>query len=843
MEEEEQTRVRMSSQEEPGGAKRSKALEEEHQPKRLRIEDCDDMDTIDSVQGDILNLTKGWDFEQLEQREKVLKLIDQSKPKLIIGSVMRHGEDGTSWKESRRHTLFMAQLYRSQIARGAWYLHDQPTSATTACRREVSEHMPHAASLHVPADQCAFGVHAWNQSGRARTSASFITNSGEIRDRLRRSPLVLRQVSHVGPDQRSWSVPRQPRYGSDMLRAVQSGLAQEFQLQVGSLRKLVEVVSTTQMSMHAPEEEESESNWQMAWDDVTGQELNPADVRKARAKEMQYVVDKQVWKVVPRAMAQQNGWKVIPTRWIDVNKGDSQQPNYRSRLVAKEFNTGEQDGLFAATPPLEAVRLLISDAATIEDAVDGSPRAHTARPGAPLSSGASGKVIMVNDVARAFFEAPVKRTVCVELPREALQGGGVDEDSVGLLQMSLYGTRDAAANFQAEVRKFMESCGFVQSRYSPSVYYHKERGLRTLVHGDDFMTTGRRDHADWFKRRLEARFEIKTKIIGLGEGEVAEERLLGRIIRATPGGGWEYEADQRHAELIIKGMNLVGANGVKSPGEDDKPWEAETDDEELRGSDVTAYRALAARANYLALDRADIQFAAKEICRGMARPARGHLKRLRRLARYLITVPRVVWHFAPQCPVSIVTAYSDSDWAGCRRTARSTSGGVLMRGSHCLRTYSVTQKFVTLSSGEAELMALVKATSEAIGMTQLAQGWGLSMIGSVLVDSSAALAVTARKGNGKLRHVRIGHLWVQELAERDEVRFAKVRGTENPADLLTKHLTGKRIQALSKDLRQVATTGQAQRRLALDNLGRSPGGAAPGSEGGVSEFRQECLPL
>ena len=77
-------------------------------------------------------------------------------------------------------------------------------------------------------------------------------------------------------------------------------------------------------------------------------------------------------------------------------------------------------------------------------------------------------------------------------------------------------------------------------------------------------------------------------------------------------------------------------------------------------------------------------------------------------------------------------------------------------------------------------MPLVKATSEAIGMTQLAAGWGLSLTGSVLVDSSAALAVTSRKGNGKLRHVRIGHLWVQELAERDEVRFARVRGSDKP---------------------------------------------------------------
>ena len=83
-----------------------------------------------------------------------------------------------------------------------------------------------------------------------------------------------------------------------------------------------------------------------------------------------------------------------------------------------------------------------------------------------------------------------------------------------------------------------------------------------------------------------------------------------------------------------------------------------------------------------------------------------------------------------------------------------------------MRTWAATQRFVTLSSSEAELMALVRACTEAIGLTQLAATWGLQLGASVYVDSSAALAVTSRKGNGKLRHVRIADLWIQEAQER-----------------------------------------------------------------------------
>ena len=88
---------------------------------------------------------------------------------------------------------------------------------------------------------------------------------------------------------------------------------------------------------------------------------------------------------------------IIKARWIDINKGDDENPNYRSRFVAKEFNQSEEQGLFAGTPPLEAMRYIIHRAATV---------------------GKEENIIMINVVARAFFEATVKRAVCVEVPEE-----------------------------------------------------------------------------------------------------------------------------------------------------------------------------------------------------------------------------------------------------------------------------------------------------------------------------------------------------------------------------------------------------------------------------------------
>ena len=134
-----------------------------------------------------------------------------------------------------------------------------------------------------------------------------------------------------------------------------------------------------------------------------------------------------------------------------------------------------------------------------------------------------------------------------------------------------------------------------------------------------------------------------------------------------------------------------------------------------------------------------------------------------------------------------------------------------MRGSHHLKSWSVTQKRVTLSSAEAELSAVVKTSAETIGMIQMAMGLGDQVVGEVFVDSSAALAVTQRKGTGKLRHVRIGQLWIQEIAEADDLKFKKVKGESNPADLGAKHVPRKKMD----DLLPKASLEEAEGRADL----------------------------
>ena len=99
---------------------------------------------------------------------------------------------------------------------------------------------------------------------------------------------------------------------------------------------------------------------------------------------MEYFEKLGVYERVDRSEQMRTGGKIVGTRWVDINKGDSESPVYRSRFVARELNTGRNDDLYAATPPLEALRFVVSHAAT-------------------TTTSGKRREVMVADVRRPYF--------------------------------------------------------------------------------------------------------------------------------------------------------------------------------------------------------------------------------------------------------------------------------------------------------------------------------------------------------------------------------------------------------------------------------------------------------
>ena len=138
---------------------------------------------------------------------------------------------------------------------------------------------------------------------------------------------------------------------------------------------------------------------------------------------------------------------------------------------------------------------------------------------------------------------------------------------------------------------------------------------------------GRTKELNWFRGQISGRYTVKFRgRLGPGAEDDNGIRILNRVA-SWKDNAIEFEADQRHAELIIKHLGLgsekaksVGAPGQKRTSED------EDEEEELTGQECTKYRALVARAMFLAQDRSDIGFAVKELSRWMQRPKIRNMK-------------------------------------------------------------------------------------------------------------------------------------------------------------------------------------------------------------------------
>ena len=269
----------------------------------------------------------------------------------------------------------------------------------------------------------------------------------------------------------------------------------------------------------------------------------------------------------------------------------------------------------------------------------------------------------------------MKREVYIQLPEEDYEHG-----MCGRLVYSLYGTRDAAQNWEREYTQCLESTGFVRGKSSPCTFYSSKLDARIVVHGDDFTILAQEDTIKYVADEMAKRYKLKLRgILGPDSWDNQEITLLNRVLRWTPS-GIIYEADPRHAEMIISALGLQDSKPVGTPGV--KPSGQGEDEGPLSENDKSQCRALVARANYLSQDRGDIQFAVKELSRKMSCPINLDWIALKRLGRSLIGKPRAVSHFKYQSTLSGIEVPVDRNWAGCTRTRRSTSGGIPVHYFH-----------------------------------------------------------------------------------------------------------------------------------------------------------------
>ena len=307
-------------------------------------------------------------------------------------------------------------------------------------------------------------------------------------------------------------------------------------------------------------------------------------------------------------------------------------------------------------------------------------------------------------------------------------------------------------------------------------------------HGDDFFCESERDNNLWLKAQFERDFWCKKAVVvSPNPADEKERSFLHRKVWVDEQ-GWHEELDPKYLDDMVQQAGLENSHPQKTPGT--KEGKKTGQSVRLDAGEHSQYRSIGGLAQYITDRRGDINFSCKEVLRHSHAPEKQDETKIKRMARYLKGHPRCVQHFKwiTKLPDTI-EVYEDSDWTGEEDTRKSTSGGAAVLANTELKHWCATQGTISLSSGEAETKAAVKALIEGLYIQNLLRQQGLDLHLVIHSDSSAAIGHCARLGNGKrMRHLEGAELWIQQVLRSGKATMKKINGKVNPADVFTKYL-------------------------------------------------------
>ncbi|CAE7515888.1 unnamed protein product [Symbiodinium natans] len=735
-------------------------------------------------------------FAQAEHLRFFEKL-EQVKPKLLVGKLptgpfqsVQRAFDMTNkiGVETRRGNLRKArsqlglcfEAFEAQKEAGNYFLYECPRG-TKSWEHELAQRM---GSYLVEGPMCKWkvdesGKMIAGQSGKKRTR--WITNSATVATALEKLCKGNAKVWNRTLSFKEGIVTAKAEYPPKLERALLAGV--RAQLVLDGEMKEVGHVGGPDPHEEPPLEEYLHDTLPKAGqlhvsepviDANTGAQLDARKVAEARASELAWVKKQGVYEKVEESVCwDETGRPPITLKWVDRNKGDDVRENYRSRLVVREVKSQGQAALipdyalFSSMPPLEGLKILCSLLTTLK-----------------RSKGGKKLTLKLTDISRAHFYGKAERRVFVTLPE-----GDEAPGFCGLLKRTMYGTRDASAVWQRSYTSLLRKHGFVVGKAYPCTFYHAEADVRLLVHGDDFLVLADEDGHRFVDKVLSEEYEFKCDGHIGPECEKDSMTVLNRVVSYdSQTGTVTYEADPRHAEALVRDLGLESAKAAKTPAEKKKgsDLKAMLEAQPLNAELQKAYRSHTMRAAFLAQDRPDIAEATKSLARHMKEPTEWAWADLKRLVRYLRGNPRLIYEYHPQRFSKEIVMYCDSDHAGCLITRRSTTGLVTMLGSHCVKHSSNVQSTISLSSGESEFYAIVRAGSIGLSLQAMLEDWGLKVSLRIRSDSSAARGTTQRQGLGQARHVQTRYLWVQEKVATRALELERVGTEKNYSDICTK---------------------------------------------------------
>ena len=201
------------------------------------------------------------------------------------------------------------------------------------------------------------------------------------------------------------------------------------------------------------------------------------------------------------------------------------------------------------------------------------------------------------------------------------------------------------------------------------------------MHGDDVLMAGPRSVIEKPRSSLRKRYETREQMISGRIGEPKELVILNRKVQWAKE-GIRLAPDQRHAVEVIEELGLSGSKPVDMPVCVTTRDMTEDERAPLGGVEASQFRRLAAKLNYLSLDRPDIRYGKSLVCAAASQPRLGDMTRLKRIARFLVGKPLLWTYFRWGVSGSRLYAFTDADWPRARRVGGRLVGACLCTTVH-----------------------------------------------------------------------------------------------------------------------------------------------------------------
>lgn len=473
--------------------------------------------------------------------------------------------------------------------------------------------------------------------------------------------------------------------------------------------------------------------------------------RAAMEKEMKTLKENHTWDEIEES-AVPKGHKIISTKWVyKIKNSESDLPQFKARLVARGF---EQDNLSAAvyTPVAKLTTFRIFLAVANQ----------------------KGFPVYQMDVTGAFLYGNIKQEVYVRLP----------ENQIGKLNKSLYGLRESPKNWYERFDQFMYQENFVKSKNDLCLFYKIDCKYVTyvLIYVDDLLICGS-DESKIVKFKNMLNDNFKMKDLGLASnflGINIEQNLQQNEICIN---------QNVYLKKVLEKFQMADCKSVDTPMERNFNLESLNKTCSESKEMENKCRQLIGSLLYACMGtRPDLCVAVSFLSRYQHCASSELFKCLKRILRYVKGTLNLNLVYK-QNNSNELNGYVDADWAGDIRDRKSTTGYIFKMFDCPISWSSKKQLCVSLSSAEAEYVALSQSITEACWLKYILKDFGISCNITMFEDNQSAIKISENNENNKrLKHLDIRYHYIMENVTNKNVKLQYVKSNDNLADIFTKPL-------------------------------------------------------